>query len=195
MKKLLCLLLLLTLLALPVTGFTEEAEPFLFRGRYAWGISADEIRQLAAEEGLAFGSEFPSQDPFFISYTSVPVAGIIAEELTFFMIEEKDRLNWVEYCITSDPQKALAWYPKLLEQLTLLYGDYDEEASQQLMDEHEWSHVFVWKLPTVTITLIGQTQRKVCMLSYLREDPPPAPTPTPMPMPMPAPVVFTGDGL
>jgi hypothetical protein len=68
-------------------------EPFLFRDRYAWGISADEIRQLAAEEGLTFGSEFPSQDPFFISFTSVPVAGIMAEELIFFMMEEKDRLD------------------------------------------------------------------------------------------------------
>jgi hypothetical protein len=53
------------------------------------------------------------------------------------------------------------------------------------MDEEECSNAFVWKLPTVSIVLIGQTKKKACILNYFCEDSPLAP----------APVVFTGDGL
>lgn len=175
-------LVLVAFLVLPMVAHAEE--PFMFRDRYAWGMSAEEIKKLAAEEGLAYAAEYPLN----LFYQNVPVAGIIAQELRFRLGTTKDGLDEIYYYITSDPQIALAWYPGLLEQLILLYGDYDPEASQQFMDEQQSSEAFVWKLPDTTIILIGQNKNNACLLVYHRETLPPSPTTPPS-------ISFTGEGL
>lgn len=161
MKRLLALLLLLLLVS-PMVGFAEQ--PFIFRDRYTWGMSLDEVKTLATQEGLALYYEGESQ----LSYENVPVAGIVAQRLIFLMLAENG-LDQISYTFTKDPQEALVLYPSLLKQLTSVYGQPDDTASKEFMAQWQLSQVSIWPMPNVFIVLLAQDPDGYCTLVYLRD--------------------------
>lgn len=163
MKRLLSILLV-ALLALPAFALAQDQEPFLFRGRYTWGMSMEEIKQQAAQEGLTFENEYPTS----VLYQNVPVAGIFAKELHFGGRPEVG-LDQITYTFTDNPEEGIVLYPLLLEQLTLVYG----EPYQINPEEYEAR----WQRFDAHIMLMGNLYDKGCFLSYVRMNPKPTSPP------------------
>lgn len=102
MKRLLSILLTgLIFVAFPLACFAEE--PFIFRDRYTWGMSMEEVKQQAAQEGLTIENEYPTS----VVYQNIPVAGIIAKQLRFSGVPEVG-LDYVSYTLTDNPEEGLS---------------------------------------------------------------------------------------
>ncbi|NLO84102.1 MAG: hypothetical protein GX096_01530 [Clostridiales bacterium] len=190
MKKLLAMLIILCLL-MPLCAIAEKSV-FSLRSGYYWGMTPDEVTQLAQEEDLVSVPVKSGQ-----LYQNAVVGGY-STELLFG--HEEDGLDSIRYRFMPidsqwDSEANTQMYDDLLRGLTMTYGEPTEARKRINYSVLEWN---LESLDTgLLLVLYNEDYERArgyyCLITY-SHDPEPTPTPTPTASPTPVPTLLPNDG-